>query len=122
MENNNKKGNLVIYFLKMCLLFVVTNLVISFLPGILSSTVLYYKYGAELITELFYGIFALIVMLLYHNSYVFTNKHTKFKDSLKFALPLLIFSIGKLIYNFLKAYNMLNKWKKSKHEITDNTK
>ena len=101
MENGNKKQNIVIYFLKMCVLFVIIDFIISLIPGILSSSVLYFKYGVELITELFYGIFALIVMLLHHNSYVFTNKHSKFKDSLKFAIPMLVFSVGKLICNFI---------------------
>ena len=101
MEKEKNKGNMLIYFFKMLAIFVVIDLGISLLPGLLTESVLNFKYGTDLLMELFYGLFALIVMLLFHNSYVFNKKHTKFKDSVKLALPMLAFSGIHLVSNAL---------------------
>ena len=101
MEKENKKGNMILYFIKMLAIFVVIDLGISMLPGLITDSVLNFKYGTELIMELFYGLFALVVMLLFHNSYVFTKKHTNFKDSVKMAIPMLVFSGVYLVLNTL---------------------
>ena len=99
MEKEKNKGNMLLYFIMMLAIFIVIDLGISLLPGLITDNVLNFKYGTDLLVELFYGLFALIVMLLFHNSYVFNKKHTKFKDSIKLALPMIAFSGFHLIYN-----------------------
>ena len=99
MEKEKSKGNMILYFFKMLGIFIVIDLAISMLPGLITDNVLNFKYGTDLLMELFYGLFALIVMLLFHNSYVFNKRHTKFKDSIKLALPMVVFSLIHLLFN-----------------------
>ena len=96
-----KKKSIMGYFFLMLLVFVVISFVISLIPSLLTNTVFYYKYGYELIVELFYGVFALIVMLLFKNSYVFTTRHKGFVESLKYGIPILGYAIVYFIYNLL---------------------
>lgn len=96
-----KKKSIMGYFFLMLFVFVVISLFISLIPSLLTNTAFYYKYGYELIVELFYGIFALIVMLLFKNSYVFTTKHKGFIETLKYGIPILGYAIVYLIYNLL---------------------
>lgn len=107
MEEKKNKGNMFLYFFKMLAIFVAVDILISLLPNILSSSVLYYKYGYELLTELFYGFFALIVMLLFHNSYVFTKKHEGFRKSLKMGIPILVYAVAQLILNLFSLDGLI---------------
>lgn len=100
MENNeNKEKDLTRYFYKMFIIFVLIDLGITFLPEIITTFISGFKYGEDIINEIFYALFALIIMLLFKNSYVFTNKQDKFYKGIIYALPLVIYSIVKLIMN-----------------------
>ena len=96
------KRSIVKYFFGMLLLFALVQIAIEAATGDLSSLVLYYKYGNEILGEIFYAILVLIVMLLFHNSYVFTNRQEKLGKSLLYAFPLIGFSV------FVFTFNVLN--------------
>ena len=91
-----KKGILQFFFM-MLLIFIVVDAGIQLLLVYLPTVVTYYKYGTDLIGEIFYALIALIVMLTFKNSYVFTSKQTKFSKSLIYGAPMIAFSIVNLI-------------------------
>ena len=97
----NSKRNIIIYFLEMLLVF----LIIDFLATIIASGVgqssLFYKYGDDLIIEVFYAFTTLIVMLLFKNSYVFTEKKENFWSGILLAIPILLISLINFIYSIL---------------------
>lgn len=101
MEEKKNKSNMLVFFFMMLGIFILIDIVIASLPSIITSNILNFKYGTDLIVELFYGIFALIVMLLFHNSYVFTNKHENFKNSIKMGIPILAFALINFVLNVL---------------------
>ena len=88
-----KTKNIFWFFVKMILIFIVIDFSITFLANLLLGTTFIYKYGQELIVEIFYALLVLIVMLLFKNSYVFTNKQEKFKKSISYGLPMILVSI-----------------------------
>ena len=108
MEKKNK--NIYTFFFKMLLIFVALDAVMMLVSGILTSSSLFAKYGMELINEMFYAIAVLVVMLLFKNSYVFTERKTKFWTSITYGLPILIISgitfIGNLVT--LKSFTLPN--------------
>lgn len=91
-----KKGILQFFFM-MLLIFVVVDAGIQLLLVYLPTVVTYYKFGTDLIGEIFYALIALIVMLTFKNSYVFTSRQTKFSKCLIYGAPMIAFSIVNLI-------------------------
>ena len=96
-----KKGILRFFFV-MLLIFIVVDIGIQLLLVYLPTVITYYKYGTDLIGEIFYALIALIVMLTFKNSYVFTSKQTKFSKCLIYGAPMLAFSFVNLIQNALQ--------------------
>ena len=102
-----KEKNIMKYFLKMLVVFIFVSLVVFVFPVFLLDNAFTYKYGTELITELFYVIFSLIVMLLFNNSYVFTTRHKGFIETLKYGLPILGYGIVYFIMNLLSLDGLI---------------
>ena len=88
IEKNKKP--IFVFFWKMFFIFLGIDLISIFISNIIGGTSFVEKYGQELIVELFYGLTILVVMLLFKNSYVFTNKKDKFSVGIKIAGPMLI--------------------------------
>lgn len=88
MKKNKK--NIFIYFLEMLVVFILIDTFITVLPSVISNNITYYKYGTELLLEIIYAALVLIVMLLFKNSYVFTDKKKKFLKSVSYGFPMLI--------------------------------
>ena len=98
-DNNKKKKNIFTFFLKMFLIFILLDTVMIILASIISSSSMMHKYGFDLITEFFYALAILIVMLLFHNSYVFTTKKEKFWTGVCLAIPMLVISFATFFLN-----------------------
>ena len=77
-----KKQPIYTFFIKMFFIFLFIDIGMMLVAELLTSTTSFYKYGSDLITEMFYALTVLIVMLLFKNSYVFTDKKTKFIDGI----------------------------------------
>ena len=107
MKNNEtiKKKSMLVFFLKMILILAVIDLITITFANLITTSSFLYKYGTDLITEVFYALLILIVMLLFHNSYVFTDKKAKFWDSIKLATPMLIISLINLFVNISEIKN-----------------
>ena len=105
----NKKQHILVYFLKTLLIFIILDLLMMIFAAVVTNSSIGYKYGSDLIMELFYGLFVLIVMLLFKNAYVFTSKKEKFWDGVKLAIPMLIISGVNLIGSVasLESFSLL---------------
>ena len=90
MKRKNK--SIFWFFIKMAFIFVIIDFAITFMANLLTGTSFVYKYGTELIVEIFYALLVLIVML-FKNSYVFTNKQEKFDTTLLLGLPMLVIAL-----------------------------
>lgn len=107
---NKKEKSIYKYFVKMLLIFAGLDILMMLTSGILASTSTFAKYGVELITEIFYAFAVLIVMLLFHNSYVFTERKKKFWKSVCLGLPMLLVAIVNFVINItsLKTFSITN--------------
>ena len=98
-KTNTKRKNIFLYFLMMVGVFALIDFGLMLITSDLFNMVSYYKYGNDIISEIFYAILVLIVMLLFKNSYVFTTRQEKLTRSIVMAAPLLLFSTVMLITN-----------------------
>ena len=103
-----KKRNFLIYFLEMLIVFTIIDFLMSIVAGGVASSSLFYKYGRDLIVEIFYSLTILIVMLLFKNSYVFTEKKEKFLSGIILAVPMVIVSLYNFAYSIfsLESFNI----------------
>ena len=108
MKKNKK--NIFVYFLEMLVVFILIDTFITVLPSVISNNITYYKYGTELLLEIIYAALVLIVMLLFKNSYVFTDKKKKFLKSVSYGFPMLIIAGISLIGSLssLDGFNLGN--------------
>ncbi len=108
MKKENK--NIYKFFIKMLLIFISLDFVMMIVSSVLASSSMFAKYGLELICEMFYAIAILVVMLLFHNSYVFTEKRSKFWDSVCLGMPMLIISTIFFLSNIfsIKSFSIPN--------------
>ena len=110
MKKVEKKKSLFKFFIIMLALFVLIDFVMIIMSNVLASSSLMAKYGQDLIIEFFYAIAVLVVMLLFHNAYVFTTKKEKFWPSVCLALPILVVAIFNFVTNLvnLKDFSLAN--------------
>lgn len=107
MEQKRKgKINIVLYTLLMLIVFVfITNIIIWGYGGnLMFEAITSYPQGNLVISEAVLSIMVLIVMLLFKNSYVFTQKKEPFKTGLFYGL---FYLIGAVI--FLLFYGVLGE-------------
>ncbi len=108
MKKNKK--SIFKYFLQMLIVFILIDILITILPAIISRNITYNKYGTDLLLEMLYAALVLIVMLLFKNSYVFTDKKQKFLKSIALGFPMLIIAAISLLQNLssLNGFNVGN--------------
>ncbi len=82
MENQTKKKNIIIFFIKMVLALVIFDVIMYQIYPTLASMILYGKYGREVIIEAVCAFIILVVLLIFGNSYIFTEKKHGFLKSL----------------------------------------
>ena len=87
-----KKKNIWLYFLKMLFLFLIIFSLQQVLGAWLTNNFVSLKYGKDLLFEAVWAGLVLIVLLLFKNSYVFTQERENYKSSLKFGIPELVLS------------------------------
>ena len=91
-----KKKNIVFFFIEMLVLAFTVLLITDIIPVLLTGSLFKNKYGYEFIAELIMLFIIVIVLFLYRNSYVFTQKKEKFINGVKNGGALLI--IGLIIF------------------------
>ena len=102
-----EKRNIYFYFITMIVVFTAVSLLCDVLPVLIARNINYSKYGSELLVEMLFALVILIIMLLFKNSYVFTEKKMKFWDSVLLGIPMLIL-IGINLYGSASSLNNVN--------------
>lgn len=102
-----EKRNIYFYFITMIVVFTAVSLLCDVLPVLIARNINYSKYGSELLVEMLFALVILIIMLLFKNSYVFTEKKMKFWDSVLLGIPMLIL-IGINLYGSAPSLNNVN--------------
>lgn len=87
-----KKKNIWLHFLKMLFLFLIIFALQQVLGAWLTNNFVSLKYGKDLLFEAVWAGLVLIVLLLFKNSYVFTQERETYKSSLKFGIPEFVLS------------------------------
>lgn len=93
-----KKKNIFVYFIGMFFLFLALFLTEQTIGSIASSSILNGKFGSEALFEMFWALTVLIVLLLWKNSYVFTQKQDSFFKALKYGIPFICMSLVFLLF------------------------
>ena len=93
--SKKKKPNIILYTLVMLVVFVIITEVIiwGYAGGIISKVIINYPQGELVIGEAVLASLVLIVMLLFKNSYVFTQDRVKWHKSFKYGAFYLIGSV-----------------------------
>ena len=89
---NEKKKHILVYFIKMSLMFLVYFVIQQIFSSLLSINILNQRYGSEAHFEMIWAFKVVIVLLLYKNRYIFTQDRESFKSGLKYIVPELIIS------------------------------
>ncbi len=97
MKESKKKPNIIIFTIFMIIVFlIITELIIyGFGSNLLIYSIMNYSNGTLVISEAVLALLVLIVMLIFKNSYVFTQKHEKLSKGLFYGL---YYIIGSLIF------------------------
>ena len=91
-----KNKNIIFFFIEMLFVAFTVLLITDVIPVLLTGSLFKNKYGYEFIAELLMLYIIVIVLFLYRNSYVFTQKKEKFIKGVKSGGALLI--IGLIIF------------------------
>lgn len=94
-----KQRKLIPYFFKMLLLGFIVLLITQIIPFFITDSLFKHKYGSSAIIEIFMALMVLIVVLRYGNSYIFTQKKERLRDTLFIGFPLLLIAFINLIAN-----------------------
>ena len=78
-----KKRNIILFFFLMIIAMVTFDFLMDKIYPTISSMIIYGKYGRNVIIEAVCAFIILIVLLLFKNSYIFTEKKVNFINSLK---------------------------------------
>ncbi|MGN1337296.1 MAG: lysostaphin resistance A-like protein [Candidatus Coprovivens sp.] len=90
IKKNNNKTNIFLLFLRLLIVFIIFDLIITNLPRFITLYIIKGKYLAGYIVESLAVIFGLIIMLVFGNSYIFKSK----KMNIFQALALGVFPLG----------------------------
>ena len=87
-----KKTPIFGYFLLLFFIFVVLFTLQQIFIRQISISLFYYKFGAETISEIIWAGLVLLIVLLFKNKYIFTQKREDYFKSFKYIAPELILS------------------------------
>ena len=101
-----KNKNIIFFFIKMLFLAFAVLLVTDVIPTVLTSFLFKNKYGYEVIAEIIMLFIIIIVLIMYKNSYVFTQKKENLFKSIKKGGVLLVIAIIIFIQNISNIVNV----------------
>lgn len=97
-----KEKNMLLFFLKMIVFFIIFDILLNNVVSLTVATIGTGKFGREVIAELGAVFLALIILLIFKNSYIYSEKKVGFFKAIKVGAFMLIFSVFMLIFNFIK--------------------
>lgn len=101
VEKNKKKESIIFYFIKMIILFNVVLVLQQIYAGAGVKALSTSKFGSEALFEIIWSGLVLIVILLFKNKYIFTQKREKYFSSFQYILPEIILSFIFLIFSII---------------------
>lgn len=102
-KTENKKKNIILFFIKMILLFVVFDIILNNITPLFISVILQGKYGNQVIVEACAAFLVLLIIILFKNTYIFNEKKDNFFKSLGVGAFMLVLSILILIVNLTSS-------------------
>ena len=96
-----KKLKIVLLFLKLLLFFFIYEIISNQLYPIISRSILYGRYGREFIVEMSCILLAVIVIIIFKNTYIFKEKKENFSKSLLIGGFMIGLSFLSLLVNLL---------------------
>ena len=105
---NNKRTHIIVYWLLMVVLFVsvlfTQQLVASIMQGSLSNS----NFGSEAMFEILWAGLVLIIILIFKNKYIFTQKREGFFSSFQYILPELLLSGFFILFSIISIITNKN--------------
>ena len=77
-DNKNKNNNIILFFLKMVVLFILFEIINNKVYPLISRSIFYGKYIREILPEMACVFIAIIVLILAKKTHVFTEKKEPF--------------------------------------------
>ena len=109
IKKTKKRMNMFVYSIIMLIVFLFVFLVIHlFIGRFLTHNIYNYPFGKDLISEAILAVLVFIVMLLWHNSYVFTAEHEGLGKSLKYGRYYFIVGTFFLLFTGLLSGGLAN--------------
>lgn len=105
---NKKKRNIIVFFIVMVIAMTLFDMIMAKLYPTIASMIIYGKYGRQVIVEGVCAILILIVLLLFKNSYVFTEKKQGFLKSLLVGGYITVFSTFMLAGSLTEVIGNIN--------------
>ena len=88
-----KTKSLLLFFIKMIFIFIAFDLITMYMPGSVTKGVMTFKYGREFLAESIFALLVTFMLLMFKNSYIFTEKKESLIDSILLGVPMLVMSI-----------------------------
>ena len=108
-KERKKQKNIWLYFIKMVVLFIIIFLISQLGAIILENSFKNLKYGPEIISQSIWASTIVIVVMIFKNSYIFTEKREKLLTGLKLGWPLLaiagIYMVLNIVYGIIESAN-----------------
>ena len=100
MEKQKKKS-IVAYFIKMTVLFFIFLIVQQLLSSLIMYSLKEERYGNDALFEVIWAGFVLVLLMLYKNRYIFTQKRESFFKGFKYIIPEFIIATIFLIISIM---------------------
>jgi membrane protease YdiL (CAAX protease family) len=98
-----KRINIFLFFIYMVIVFCIVDALNQFIAPYLGRIMVYSKYGTTIIVETMAVIVIFVVMMLFHNYYVFIQKRKNFFASLGVGAFMLVFSIVRCLLSLVEG-------------------
>ncbi len=92
MKPVESKSSIFLYFVGMIFVFIVLLIIQTQVASFLTGSIDYAKYGKDFVFEALWAGIVLVILLLFKNKYIFTQKRESFGTSFHYILPLFILS------------------------------
>ncbi len=109
-KKDKKPMNFFLLFFLMLLAFFAEEAIMMVFPSLFSTVIKYGKYGVDVIHEISAVLVILVIIFISGHGYIFTEKRTSFKESIKVGWPFFALALFLLLINgiSLKSFDFPN--------------
>lgn len=102
--NPKKKDNIIFFFIKLVIIFILFDFLNPYLYKAIGRSIIYGKFGQQVIIESICFIIILFVILIAGNKYIFTEKKNNFFKSLEVGGVMLVIAFFLLLTNINQIF------------------